>query len=186
MAQPASRKPPAGLVWFPILRRHYGCYTVPRRGALRPARGFRPLLPAPVGEGLPRVWPAGFRQPVLWPGRRDPPVLCEIRRGQACALQGRTGEGGGAFKAVRARLPGPGPPGFAAPAVGGPCGGRLRAAVPLDGGHLHGEAVPQPGAFPGAPPGHKAGDLPGGARLPQPCGEAGVCVRGLLRRLRAL
>ena len=69
-------------------------------------RGFRPLLPAPVGEGLPRVWPAGFRQPVLWPGRRDPPVLCEIRRGQACALQGRTGEGGGAFKAVRARLPG--------------------------------------------------------------------------------
>ena len=28
------------------------------------------------------------------------------------------------------------------PAVGGPCGGRLRAAVPLDGGHLHGEAVP--------------------------------------------
>lgn len=45
-------------------------------------------------------------------------------------------------QSVRARLPGPGPPGFAAPAVGGPCGGRLRAAVPLDGGHLHGEAVP--------------------------------------------
>ena len=66
----------------------------------------------------------------------------ETRRGQACPLQGGAGKGGGAFKAVRARLPGPGPPGFAAPAVGRSCGGRLRAAVPLDRGNLHGEAVP--------------------------------------------